>query len=110
MAASNDELERRIAELEGRLGGVDLAAVAETEPDRPMRDAYDVRSAITGAVVVSSLDLETSAEREAERLNASARRDGVRHRGEPMRYAVVATRVPVEPLAPELDDAEDEDA
>lgn len=87
------DLAKRVAELEARLGpAVDLTAVRDTAPDTPMRDAYEVRSALTDAVF-GRHDRETDAQAEVDRLNDECRRDGVRHLGKPMRYDVTHVRV-----------------
>lgn len=70
-------------------------------PETPMRDAFEVRSEVTGAVVGRHEERSTAAD-ECDRLNAEARREGIRHLGEIVRYEIVPVRVVDEDAAREL--------
>lgn len=95
------DLAKRVAALElenARLkalstpgAGAGVLLDADT-PEIPTRDAFEVRSELTGAIVGRHDSYEHAGD-EADRLNDECRRDGIRHRGDLMRYAVEKVRV-----------------
>lgn len=94
------ELAARVAELEARdarvaaLGkGPRAVELATADLEAPMRTVYEVRSALTGAVV-GTHELETDAQAEVDRLNDECRREGIKQRGEPMSYELAAAHRP----------------
>lgn len=90
----------RIAAL-GRPGGI----VLDRGDTGPMRDAYEVRSEVTGATIGCHDSYEDATD-EADRLNAESRRDGIKHLGKRMTYEVVKVRVTDEAAVRELRIAE----
>ncbi len=91
------ELVERVEALEeenSRLKALSTPPALEEQSviETPMRDAFEVRSELTDAVV-GCHDESGLAHEECDRLNDECRREGIKHLGKPMHYEVIPVRV-----------------